>query len=474
MSILKFKNPETGAWEKVGIPSLEITPENIGAATIAQVQAAQNSADGAAQAAQNAQNSADSKVPNTRKVNNKQLNADITLTAADVGAATTSAVEAAQTTANEAKTAAATAQSAANGKASMSDILKDSTKTLYGLGTSAIPDDIFNKLSSSILYQEVVTTLADLAEGNTLTINETENGKTSAVPYIIVSKNYSNTGRCLVLRKNCVSGINQYGSNNTYTNSYLDKYCNETHIAKLDPLVQEQIVNVPIQVISAYNNSTITTISRKGFSLSAYELNLNVSSLPVEGQRIPYLTEEKRGSDYVYWTRTRYQSDSSSAYSIATNGNYNHLTRVNNAAAYYRPAFTLPQEFIVNVSPNMTDVLGTPIDMGGIKIETGSYKGTGTYGTSNPVTLTFSFEPKLVMVFSRQKYGSHAVRTLIATPFVNANDRFEAAFNNVLLEGSSQTMQVKWGSNSLSFYATQDPEQQLNYSGGEYKYIAIG
>ena len=60
MSILKFKNPETGEWEKVGIPSQEITPEDIGAATVAQVQAAQNSADSAAQTAQNAQNSANS------------------------------------------------------------------------------------------------------------------------------------------------------------------------------------------------------------------------------------------------------------------------------------------------------------------------------------------------------------------------------------------------------------------------------
>lgn len=33
MSILKFKNPVTGQWEKVGIPGVDITPEEIGAAT---------------------------------------------------------------------------------------------------------------------------------------------------------------------------------------------------------------------------------------------------------------------------------------------------------------------------------------------------------------------------------------------------------------------------------------------------------
>lgn len=41
----------------------------------------------------------DSKVPITRKINNKQLNADITLTAADIGAATTAEVQAVQATA---------------------------------------------------------------------------------------------------------------------------------------------------------------------------------------------------------------------------------------------------------------------------------------------------------------------------------------------------------------------------------------
>uniref|UniRef100_UPI001F1753A8 phage tail protein n=1 Tax=Proteus terrae TaxID=1574161 RepID=UPI001F1753A8 len=57
--------------------------------------------------ADDANTNANSRVPSTRKVNNKSLSTDITLTAGDVGAATPAQV-------NEAKTAAGNAQTAAN------------------------------------------------------------------------------------------------------------------------------------------------------------------------------------------------------------------------------------------------------------------------------------------------------------------------------------------------------------------------
>ncbi|MCT8230135.1 phage tail protein [Proteus terrae] len=64
--------------------------------------------------ADDANTNANSRVPNTRKVNNKPLSADITLTAGDVGAATPAQV-------NEAKTAASNAQATANSGVSKAD-----------------------------------------------------------------------------------------------------------------------------------------------------------------------------------------------------------------------------------------------------------------------------------------------------------------------------------------------------------------
>ncbi len=73
-----------------------------------------NKANAAQTAANNANTNANGRVPNTRKVNNKPLSADINLTAGDVGAATPAQV-------NEAKTAASNAQATANSGVSKAD-----------------------------------------------------------------------------------------------------------------------------------------------------------------------------------------------------------------------------------------------------------------------------------------------------------------------------------------------------------------
>ena len=71
-------------------------------------------ANAAQTAANNANTNANGRVPSTRKINNKPLSTDITLTAGDVGAATPAQV-------NEAKTAASNAQNTANNGVSKAD-----------------------------------------------------------------------------------------------------------------------------------------------------------------------------------------------------------------------------------------------------------------------------------------------------------------------------------------------------------------
>ncbi|CRL65383.1 phage tail protein [Proteus vulgaris] len=66
--------------------------------------------------ADDANTNANSRVPSTRKVNNKPLSADITLTAGDVGAATPAQVNEAKTAASNAQTAANNANTNANGR----------------------------------------------------------------------------------------------------------------------------------------------------------------------------------------------------------------------------------------------------------------------------------------------------------------------------------------------------------------------
>ncbi|WP_072014086.1 phage tail protein [Pectobacterium odoriferum] len=90
------------------------------AATPKAVKAAVTAANNAATAAANANTNANGRVPSARKVNGKELTADIALTAADVGAytklETDTAVSVATTAANTAATAAANANTNANGR----------------------------------------------------------------------------------------------------------------------------------------------------------------------------------------------------------------------------------------------------------------------------------------------------------------------------------------------------------------------
>ncbi|WP_244212903.1 phage tail protein [Proteus hauseri] len=154
------------------IEDITLTAGDVGAATLAQVndinivandgvrkanaaQITANDAKSKANTAQttanNANTNANSRVPNTRKVNNKPLIEDITLTAGDVGAATLAQVNdinivandgvrkanAAQITANDAKSKANTAQTTANNANTNANSRVPNTRKVNGKVLSA-------------------------------------------------------------------------------------------------------------------------------------------------------------------------------------------------------------------------------------------------------------------------------------------------------------------------------------------------
>ena len=107
---------------------------------------------------------------------------------------------------------------------------------------------------------------------------------------------------------------------------------------------------------------------------------------------------------------------------------------------------------------------------GSVKIATGSYVGTGKYGASNPNTLTFDFEPKVVFISDdspststdmRERYQSTA---LIYGTAYGRIENFNTAVGKVSLT---------WKNNVLKFYGSS-VAVQLNDSSRTYKYVAIG
>lgn len=105
---------------------------------------------------------------------------------------------------------------------------------------------------------------------------------------------------------------------------------------------------------------------------------------------------------------------------------------------------------------------------GGARIEVGSYEGTGTYGSSNPNSLTFGFEPQLVAIFNPAQNGNYAYKMFMLRNVLGAS---------VLAgDGNNLGVIVTWSAKSVTWYTYQskDADYQMNYPGETYNYIAIG
>ena len=117
------------------------------------------------------------------------------------------------------------------------------------------------------------------------------------------------------------------------------------------------------------------------------------------------------------------------------------------------------------------------------KIEVGSYVGTGTYGSSNPNTLTFGFEPKIVFVVGRVYLNLSNMATDFAV--FNMTELRDEYLNAGYFEyspesstSSSKDKYAKKNGNTLSWYSSKSNTYQMNgiWDGADsrYTYIAIG
>lgn len=113
----------------------------------------------------------------------------------------------------------------------------------------------------------------------------------------------------------------------------------------------------------------------------------------------------------------------------------------------------------------------TPLGMLGDKtrIETGSYVGTGTYGASNPNSITFSFTPKLWGIYRlASSTGSNSVTFYAPWGLVRQSGAAGLNQNNDI------TLFVSYSGNTVSWYDVNSAPNQLNMNKYTYYYIAIG
>ena len=202
--------------------------------------------------------------------------------------------------------------------------------------------------------------LGDYTEGSIIYIPE--NGANAA--FYVAKHNYESVlngnGRTLVVRKDCYNSL-AYGarSQNSYSSSLLDRWFNGDYISVLDETIRSNIVPTKIYCAVGMRDTTITTISREVFAVSASEMNLSGSGVPVEGSALPISNVLKiayyNGAAVLQWTRTSRASSTANACPVKADGTVNTGYAVD-STGYSRPAFTLPHTMLFDPNTN------TPIE----------------------------------------------------------------------------------------------------------------
>lgn len=105
------------------------------------------------------------------------------------------------------------------------------------------------------------------------------------------------------------------------------------------------------------------------------------------------------------------------------------------------------------------------------RVQVVSYVGTGTYGSSNPNSLTFDFAPKMVIVSTITKDSAPWALFLSALFSTKYQSR---AYNVVGVTTTQKNCYAKLIKKTMSWYTTDGFTPQLNTSGHKYTAIAIG
>lgn len=376
-------------------------------------------------------------------------------------------------------------------------LLKDATAALYGLGTGAVPDDVLSKLSKGVLaqtagkYTKHIGTLGEYPVGNIIQLNE--NG--TPVDFYVSKHDYESdlngTGRTLVVRKDCYDS-RQWNSSavNAYASSDIDSWLNSTYKNLLNADIREAIGTTKFKSTPGNGNTTVGTLERAIFLLSAAELNAGLNFAAGEGTALSIAGALKisnmDGRPVDQWTRSPYTVSNSNAVYLSSSGvGYGDTCTASKGS---RPIFTLPatmaltwytdssgniyteQEYETKITDVLGNLISIPADQikDGVKIATGSYTGTGTHGASNPNSLTFDFEPKVLFIAPVTNYSGALNYQSIFWKGVTSFPTYIGSAD------TGMSVVVNWGK-TVSWYTTGSyANRQLNDSGVNYAYVAIG
>lgn len=376
-------------------------------------------------------------------------------------------------------------------------LLSDPTAAALGL-EQADPtvDDALAKLGSAALIQKTggkpvytAVALSSIPVGSIAYLMEND----VRTKFYVAQQNYEpglNTNRTLLVRAGMVSTrLWDTANTNAYASSDIDAYLNGPYKAMFSENIKTAMATTRFRYTAGNGASAVTDLDRSIFLLSATEFGLTSNYANTEGSALS-IASTLRGA-MTQWTRTP-RKNNTTGVCVVYNGTYIEVYGANQTPLAAVPAFTLPgnmtfykdgnvyyeeQDYtdIVNIA---TDMLGNTVG-GFTRIETGSYAGTGTYGSANKNSLTFSFAPRLVILYAY--YGNSAVQSTMDSYRVSymSADILDSHSGANCTGFTAHTNNPSYGSKSTDgktfmWYNTNNADMQCNISSYTYYYIAIG
>ena len=197
--------------------------------------------------------------------------------------------------------------------------------------------------------------LSDYAEGDIIKLNEGG----SPVEFYVAKHDYepdlNGAGRTLVVRKDCYDQRQWHTSNvNAYASSAIDSWLNSTYKNMLDADIRALIGSTKIRYTPGNGNTTMGTLDRAVFLLSAYELGKSESWFNKEGTTLPnatnYQIAKLNGSPVDQWTRSPSTNNTYGAMFLTSDDSYSFRNCNNSYGS--RPTFTLPSTLLFNPDTN--------------------------------------------------------------------------------------------------------------------------
>nr|DAH43154.1 MAG TPA: hypothetical protein [Caudoviricetes sp.] len=183
-----------------------------------------------------------------------------------------------------------------------------------------------------------------------------------AQDFYVVRHNAYTSGRTLLLRRYTHSDRQWHSSNvNAYATCTLDAWFNGGYYNSIEADVREQIAAVTIPYTPGNGNTTLSSLARKVFAVSATELGQTHSYLNAEGTALANaatlkIATDSAGTAKVQWTRSPYTSSAAHAWDLNAGGRLDYYNCTSTFGA--RPAFTLPSS--LGVDDNGYIVVNTP------------------------------------------------------------------------------------------------------------------